>query len=180
MANKTTSKGMTKGKKIALAFGSVIVLAGLGYWFYRNNKYKKLKEECIAKGGIWDEKTKICNFSNKKVESKAQNDLLFQTAKAIIQPSSYPSLDELAKFLNDNKSFNLSLVGHTDNQGSDELNLKLSKGRANAVKTYLEGKGIESLRITTDGKGETEPIATNDTEQGRQQNRRVVFKMNNG
>lgn len=180
MAKKITSKGMTKGQKIALGIGSVIVLAGLGYWLYRKNRFKKLKEECIAKGGVWDEKTKICNIPNKKVEAKAQNDLLFETAKAIIQPSSYPSLNELANFLNENKSFNLSLVGHTDSQGSDEFNLKLSKDRANAVKTYLEGKGIESTRITADGKGETEPIATNDTEQGRQQNRRVVFTLSNG
>ena len=100
---------------------------------------------------------------------------MFQTGKAVILQSSFNSLNQVAKFLKDNAQFNLEVIGHTDSQGSETYNLKLSKDRANAVKKYLEGQGVQGTRIIADGKGESEPIATNDTAEGRAKNRRVVF-----
>lgn len=183
MANKPTNKGMTKNQKIAFGVGGVIILAVLGWGLYRKYKYTKLKEQCEKGGGTWDISTKTCippqpkpaPVEEKKIEKIAQKDLLFQTGKATILQSSYNSLNQLAKWLKENPTFNLELIGHTDSQGMDSYNLKLSKDRANAVKTYLAGQGVEETRMIADGKGESEPIASNDTAEGREKNRRVVF-----
>lgn len=83
----------------------------------------------------------------------------------------------MVEFLRNNASISIKIGGHTDNVGSDELNRKLSDGRANAVRTYLVQKGIPPARVTALGYGETTPVATNDTEAGRSQNRRVEFKV---
>jgi OOP family OmpA-OmpF porin len=72
-------------------------------------------------------------------------------------------------------TWKIKIVGHTDNVGSDASNLELSKKRAIAVSNYLVTKGVDASKITTDGKGESMPIATNDTPEGRDKNRRVEF-----
>lgn len=115
-------------------------------------------------------------FMNKdtKVIKDAYDNLQFETGKAIIKNESKPSLDILAEVLK-NKGLTLTLIGHTDNVGSDADNLVLSKKRADAVKKYLVSKGVESGNITTIGKGEAEPLVSNETEQGREKNRRVEF-----
>jgi outer membrane protein OmpA-like peptidoglycan-associated protein len=69
----------------------------------------------------------------------------------------------------------IRISGHTDHVGSDEANLRLSNDRANSVRDYLVSKGIDALSIEAIGYGESEPVATNDTEEGRQLNRRVEF-----
>ena len=76
-----------------------------------------------------------------------------------------------------NPEYSLSIVGHTDNVGSDEYNQKLSEDRAEAVKSYLVKKGVGEISITAEGKGESEPIADNNTSEGRDKNRRVVFSV---
>ena len=110
----------------------------------------------------------------KRVLKEAYDNLQFETGKAVIKEESKPSLNELAEYLNTN-NFTLTLIGHTDNVGSDADNLILSKKRAEAVKTYLVSKGISDVRIYTIGKGETEPLVSNETSQGREKNRRVEF-----
>lgn len=85
------------------------------------------------------------------------------------------NLDKLAEVLKNNPDTNINIYGHTDSKGSDEYNLSLSERRAAAVKSYLVSKGIASSRILTMGVGEKEPIASNDTAEGRAQNRRVEF-----
>lgn len=180
---KSTNKGLTKNQKIGIGVGSAIILGLLAWGLYRKYRFKKLKEQCEKGGGNWDLSTKTCipqkpkpaPAVEKPVEKIAQDDLLFQTGKAVILQSSFNSLNQVAKFLKDNAQFNLEVIGHTDSQGSETYNLKLSKDRANAVKTYLEGQGVQGTRIIADGKGESEPIATNDTAEGRAKNRRVVF-----
>lgn len=107
----------------------------------------------------------------------AYDNLVFETGKAIIKPESFPFLDEVAQVMNDvrAKDWTLKIAGHTDNVGSDEFNKKLSLNRANAVKTYLGTKGVDATRITAEGFGESKPIASNDTVDGRAKNRRVEF-----
>lgn len=83
------------------------------------------------------------------------------------------NLDKLAEVLKNNPDTNINIYGHTDSKGSDEYNLSLSDRRAAAVKSYLASKGIASSRMIPMGVGEKEPIATNDTDAGRAQNRRV-------
>lgn len=113
----------------------------------------------------------------KKVLKEAYDNLQFETGKAVIKDESQPSLDELSDYLNSN-NYTLTLIGHTDNVGSDADNLILSKKRAEAVKNYLVSKGIADVRINTIGKGETEPLVSNETAQGREKNRRVEFIIN--
>jgi len=103
------------------------------------------------------------------------NNLFFATNKTYILPQSTQAMEDLAAFLNENEGVTIRITGHTDNVGTDEANQKLSEGRANAVKKELIRRGIDPDRIETEGKGESEPVATNDTEEGRQLNRRVEF-----
>jgi OOP family OmpA-OmpF porin len=113
---------------------------------------------------------------DKKVVKDAIKNLEFDLGKATIRDHSLPSLDRVARLLVD-KNFSLKLAGHTDNTGSDELNMRLSKDRAESIKTYLVSKGANASRIEATGYGETQPIATNKTAAGRQANRRVEFTL---
>ena len=84
-------------------------------------------------------------------------------------------MEDLATFLTENEDVTIRITGHTDNIGSDESNQILSEGRANAVKRDLIKRGIDPERIETEGKGESDPVVDNDTEEGRALNRRVEF-----
>jgi outer membrane protein OmpA-like peptidoglycan-associated protein len=102
----------------------------------------------------------------------------FEFDRWTILPRSFPILDEVVRLLKANPEIKLvSVEGHTDNQGGAEYNQKLSESRADAVKRYLVAKGIEPSRLTSKGFGSTQPLMSNDTEEGRQRNRRVMFKI---
>lgn len=103
------------------------------------------------------------------------HNLFFATGKTQILPQSEQALNELSDFLRDNPTVSIRITGHTDNVGSDKANLTLSEGRAKAVRSEIIKRGIAAERIEAEGKGETEPIADNATEEGRAQNRRVEF-----
>lgn len=103
------------------------------------------------------------------------NNIFFDVAKATLRTESYPELDRLAGLMTQNSKMQIEMSGHTDNVGSDEANLKLSDDRAKAVAEYLVGLGIVADRIVAKGYGETKPLTTNDTDEGRQMNRRVEF-----
>jgi OOP family OmpA-OmpF porin len=102
-----------------------------------------------------------------------QADALFDFDKSVLRPDGRKSIDDAVAKL---KGVDLELViatGHTDSVGSDAYNQRLSERRAAAVKEYLVSKGIPASKITTIGKGESQPVATNKTAEGRQKNRRV-------
>ena len=101
--------------------------------------------------------------------------VLFAQAKTDILPESYPELDLVVNFLEENPSVRIELMGHTDGRGVHADNVRLSQQRANKVKEYLVSKGIDAKRITGKGFGGTKPIASNDTEESRRMNRRVEF-----
>ncbi len=103
------------------------------------------------------------------------NNLFFDTGKSELRPESGPELDRLVTTLNEAPKMVVEVRGHTDNTGSNEINAKLSQDRAEAVREYFVSKGIEPDRIASKGFGESKPVATNDTDEGRQQNRRVEF-----
>ncbi len=111
-----------------------------------------------------------------KVVTDAINNLEFAFGKASINPASYPTLDKLAILIIE-KNFTLKIGGHADDKGSDKSNMRLSKKRAEAVKSYLVSKGANTSRIEAVGYGENQPIATNVDSKGRQQNRRVEFTL---
>lgn len=91
----------------------------------------------------------------------------------VIKNESKPTLDQIAAVLTENKQWKMTVEGHTDNVGGETANKTLSEKRANAVKTYLVGKGIEAVRLSASGMGMSKPVAQNETEAGRAQNRRV-------
>ena len=102
-----------------------------------------------------------------------ESGLLFDFDSDHLRDASKENLDNLAKSLSKFGDSKLLLVGHTDNTGSDAYNLDLSRRRAAAVASYLISRGVPNSRIETAGRGETEPIAPNDTDADRQKNRRV-------
>jgi outer membrane protein OmpA-like peptidoglycan-associated protein len=112
-----------------------------------------------------------------EVLKTAFDNLEFEVGKDIILAGSFVSLDELAEVLVKKTTWKLEITGHTDNIGDDNSNLILSKKRAEAVKNYLSGKGIEATRFEALYFGESKPIADNSTPEGRQRNRRVEMKI---
>lgn len=103
--------------------------------------------------------------------------IFFDFDKATIRPESANELERLIKLLTDNPGLKIELGSHTDSKGSDEYNMKLSENRSKSVVAYLIGKGISTDRLVAKGYGETMPISSNDTEAGRQDNRRSEFKI---
>ena len=99
----------------------------------------------------------------------------FKFDSSRIEPDSERILDQAVNTLNKVDPVDVRIEGHTDSIGSDAYNMKLSDRRANAVRDYLIGRGINGARLSTDGKGESQPVAPNDTDAGRYQNRRVEF-----
>lgn len=145
-------------KKVILIILGLAVLTVGGYLLYRN--YKK-------KNGT--------TTQDNPVLKDVYDNLVFLTGTATIKPESFPALDELASVLNQSPTWKLSITGHTDSTGTPQTNLTLSKKRADSVKSYLVSKGVDQLRISTQGMGQTQPIADNATAEGREMNRRVEF-----
>jgi len=98
---------------------------------------------------------------------------MFDTAKSDIKPVSFRILDNVVVILKNNPLLSLEIGGHTDNTGSQSYNTTLSENRAGAVKEYFSNNGIESGRLTAKGFGFSQPVASNDTPEGRALNRRV-------
>jgi OOP family OmpA-OmpF porin len=103
------------------------------------------------------------------------NNVFFDFDKWDLRPESFVELDRVVKLLNDNPAIEIEMSAHTDSRGSDDYNFKLSDNRAKSVMDYIVSKGIAQSRITSQGYGETKPVATNETDDGRQLNRRVEF-----
>jgi len=105
------------------------------------------------------------------------NNIFFESGRAELKPISYVELNKAADLLKDNATMVIEIGGHTDNLGSDDLNLALSQKRADAVQKYLILAGIDESRVRSKGYGETQPIADNNTEEGRAKNRRTEFEI---
>jgi outer membrane protein OmpA-like peptidoglycan-associated protein len=145
--------------------------------FYVNGIDKQKRQEQvlisnlkIAEGGV-DLRRKL--MSEGKIST---NGILFNSGSADILPQSMGIIRQISQVLNQDGSIQLNIVGHTDSDGSDESNMTLSKSRAESVKKALVSVyGISPDRLTSEGKGETEPVADNTSAQGKAQNRRVEF-----
>ena len=116
-----------------------------------------------------------CPEIQKKINELAKS-VYFNTGTATISSKALQPLDEVIVILKANPTAKLSIEGHTDNTGSEEINKKLSQKRADAIASYLTKKGIDAARLTAKGYGSAKPVADNNTAAGKAQNRRVELK----
>lgn len=136
------------------------------------------EDECIQTPGPKENKgCPVIKEEVKEAIKTAFDNLQFVSGKAIIKTISFSSLERLANIMKENPSFNLKIAGHTDSVGAESNNMKLSESRANAVKTYLMQNGIAQDKFMIEAYGETRPIGDNNTEAGRQMNRRVEMEV---
>lgn len=148
-----------------------ILVKADGYLFHSENFD-------IPKGAVDNLVDKTIELKNIKIGSTiALRNIFFDTGKSTLRSESNTELDRLVKLLKDVPNLKIELSGHTDNTGSATLNNELSKARAEAVVTYLKNKGIAANRLTAEGYGSSQPVATNNTVAGRQENRRTEFKI---
>jgi OmpA-OmpF porin, OOP family len=117
----------------------------------------------------------VVKQKEKEIMQKAMTGVQFENGKATLIKKSTPILDQVAKVMLENPSYNLAINGHTDNVGDPGKNLQLSIDRAKSVKAYLMGKGVAESRLTSNGYGDTQPKVSNATAKGKATNRRVEF-----
>ena len=148
-----------------------IAVKSEGYLFHSENFL-------IPESAAYKEVTKDVDLKKIEVGSViVLKNIFFDTDKATLRLESTVELENVYKILTDNPSIKVELSGHTDSQGSDTYNLDLSDRRAKAVVDYLVKKGIPAKRLVPKGYGEAKPVATNDTAEGRQMNRRTELKI---
>jgi outer membrane protein OmpA-like peptidoglycan-associated protein/tetratricopeptide (TPR) repeat protein len=141
------------------------------YLFHSENF--DIPEDAMAKKIIKDILLKKAEIGTRIV----LNNIFYDFNKATLRPESEAELDRLYKLLTENPTLKIEISGHTDNIGSASYNQKLSESRAKSVVNYLFDKGIDKSRLTFKGYGFNRPVAKNDTEEGRQQNRRTEFEI---
>jgi outer membrane protein OmpA-like peptidoglycan-associated protein len=149
-----------------------IEITSKDYLFFAQNidlNQQEIRNDTIRKNFVLD-KVEI----GKKV---VLENIYFETNSSKLKTSSYPELERVVRLMKDNPGIKLEISGHTDNVGSYLTNKRLSEARAKSVVEYLVEQGIQRSRLTYKGYSFTQPIASNDTPQGRQQNRRVEFKV---
>lgn len=160
--------GAASGKKNAAVFGALggaAIGGGIGHYFDRQEE--ALRQELLNSG------VQVKRVGENELQLIMAKGIGFQTAGYNLSSSIYPSLNGVAKVLNEYSESSLRIAGHTDSVGSAESNLTLSERRAEAVNDYLVQRGINSGRLSTRGYGERRPIAGNETAAGRAANRRV-------
>ncbi len=123
-----------------------------------------------------DDSLALAQATQVKGVEQFQSQITFDFNSSTIKKESYSALDEAVKILKTHNDVHFVIEGHTDNVGTDEYNLNLSRTRAKAVMNYFVAKGIPVARISSQGYGESKPVATNDTEEGRAKNRRVEIR----
>jgi outer membrane protein OmpA-like peptidoglycan-associated protein len=158
----------TKAKtgEAALIGAGVGALAGGGIGAYMDNQEAKLRQR-LERTGV------SVTRNGDNIILNMPSNITFNTDEARIKPRFYDTLDSVALVLKEFNRTHVDVYGHTDSDGSDQYNLGLSRERASSVADYLGGHGVNPRRFGVEGYGESHPIASNATEQGKAQNRRV-------
>lgn len=158
--------GIADGSKGALKGAAIGGVAGSGYGYYIDQQEARLRAE-LKNTGVQVKR------HGDNLQLIMPSNITFDTNKADIKASFYRVLGSVATVFKEFDKNLIQVIGHTDNTGSDKINLPLSKRRADSVAGYLVGQGIPSSRITAYGKGSSEPVTSNKTSAGRAANRRV-------
>ncbi len=160
------------GEKGALIGAGVGALAGAGTGAYMDVQARKLRAELVGTGVQVKE-------MDGRVYLIMPGNITFDTNEAVIKPGFQPVLNSIAKVIKEYNKTMVQVYGYTDNTGSAATNNALSLRRATAVSNYLRLQGVDGNRIITDGLGSANPIASNATASGREQNRRVEIALIN-
>lgn len=160
--------GLANGKDGAIAGAAIGGLGGLAYGAYLDKQEAELREELKGTGV-----QVLRDKGTGKLSLVLPGNLTFASSSASVKDDFKKVLESISKVTNKYKKTKLEVVGYTDNTGKYDMNMALSRDRANSVRDYLVFKGIAANRMLTEGKGPESPIAPNDTKDGREKNRRV-------
>ncbi len=145
-------------------------IAGAGVGYYMDEQEKKLRAQTAGTG------VDVVRQGDELL-LRMPSGITFGTDQSAIQSQFYPTLNQVADTLKQYPKTAIDVLGHTDSTGSESYNQALSERRARSVADYLAGQGVQSVRIATRGYGELQPIASNETESGRAENRRVEIRI---
>ncbi|ESQ92707.1 cell envelope biogenesis protein OmpA [Asticcacaulis sp. AC460] len=165
-----SNKKGDQARKNAVLGAGIGALAGAGVGAYMDRQNKDLRAELEGRNVY-------VTRSGDNIILSMPGDVTFSSGSADLNGGFMPVLNDVATILNQYPSTYIDVVGHADSQGSDAFNLDLSERRANAVAGYLVGQKVKSERIYVAGLGESQPIASNDTADGRARNRRVEITL---
>ncbi|MBS0468008.1 MAG: OmpA family protein [Proteobacteria bacterium] len=157
-----------KGAVIGAGVGAL----GTYIWSQHMEKQKQEMQAATQGTGVT-----VSQTADNQLKLDIPSDISFATNRADIQPSLRPILDRFADGLRNNPNSDVRIIGHTDSTGSDAINNPLSLERAESTRNYLTERGVSGARIQVEGRGSREPIASNDTADGRARNRRVEIFM---
>ena len=152
----------------AAAIGAVL---GGGAGLYLDNKEKKLRQQMAGTG------VDVSRNPDGSVQLIMPGSITFDTNKSNIKPNFYATLNKVAQTLTEDNKSGILVTGYTDSTGNDSINIPLSQARAQSVASYLASQGVSTSRINAQGQGSANPIASNATAAGREQNRRVEISI---
>ncbi len=158
------SRGAATGAVVGGALGAV----GGNFWSQRMQDQRVAMEKATAGTGV-----AVSQTADNRLKLDIPSDVSFAVGSSAIKPNFSPILAQFASTLNQNPVTTITIIGHTDSTGTDAINNPLSVDRAESTRDYLVSRGVARNRIATDGRGSREPIADNNTQQGRDKNRRV-------
>ena len=181
--NKTaigTLTGAAGGATISKATGgdktgrdaAIGAALGAGVGYYMERQAKQLEQQMAGTG------VTVTPNPNGNIDLVMPGNITFAFDSASLNPSFRPTLDKLAATMNEYNQNTVTIAGHTDSVGNPSYNMNLSRDRANSVRNYLVSRGVASNRINVVAYGQTRPIADNNSDYGRQQNRRVELTVN--
>ena len=165
-----TGDNATERRQRATVGAAVGAATGAGIGAYQDRQEAALRRQ-MAGTGVEVER------QGDNIMLNMPSGITFDFAKSDLKPQFRPVLDNLATTLNEYGQTRIEITGHTDSVGSDAANMTLSQSRANSVAGYLGSRGVNNSRMNVNGAGETRPVASNDTEAGRAENRRVEITL---
>ena len=164
----TTAGGGGSRAATGAAIGGIAGAVAGNIWSNKMEKQKQQMEQATQGTGV-----QVSQTADNRLKLDIPSDISFDTNRADIRPNFRGILDKFATSLAENPSTRITIIGHTDNTGSDAINNPLSLERAMHTRDYLNARGVAASRFNVDGRGSREPVASNDTNSGRAQNRRV-------